>query len=106
MKTEEGIGILRTYEFAMQLANVAPDVVKSKLNVSRAIERIAEVNGAPPDVFFSEEEAQAQQEQQSAGAAMAAMVDAGPDIAQATKAFAQAQDIARRRPPIPNQPGA
>jgi len=44
--------------------------VKLKLNIGRAIERIAEVNGAPPDVLFSQEEVDAKQQAESAGNAV------------------------------------
>jgi hypothetical protein len=97
MKAEEGLGILRTYEFASQLIQVDPSV-KLKLNIGRAIERIAEVNGAPPDVLFSQEEVDAKQQAESAGNAVGAAVDAAPNIAQASKFFAQAQKLSQGQP--------
>jgi hypothetical protein len=102
MKAEEGLGILRTYDFAAQLINAGMTSVAKKLNGNRALERIADVNGAPPDVLFSDEEVKAQAEQESAGNAAGAMVGAMPGIAAAAKDFAKAQQLSRGAPQAGN----
>lgn len=94
MKAEEGIGIMRTYEFAAQMAQVNPDI-RLKLNANRALERVAEVNGAPPDVLFSDDEVAQNKLHEAAGQAAAAVTDTLPNIADAAKKFAQAQQISR-----------
>jgi len=91
MKAEEGLGIMRTFEFAIQAANNGKtDKPLKKLNFNRALERIADVNGAPPDILYSDEEVAAQAQQESQGAALGAAAQALPGIASAAKDFAMA----------------
>lgn len=103
MMAEEGLGIMRTYEFAMQLAQINPKAVRAKLNITRAIERIGEVNGAPFDVLVPEEQAQQAMQQEAQGAATAAAMDGAPGIAQAAMNFAKAQKFAQGQP-LPGNP--
>ena len=105
MKAEEGLGILRTYDFASQLINAGMTEIGKKLNGNRALERIADVNGAPPDVLFSDEEVAAQAQQENAGAAMGAAAQALPGIAAAAKDFAKAQQLSRTVAPNNTVPG-
>jgi hypothetical protein len=95
IKAEEGIGILRTIEFAGQMAQFKPDVME-KLNVDRALERMADINGAPPDILFDQAEMQqkAQNNQQAMLAQQA--VEAAPGIASAAKDFAQAEMLSAK----------
>lgn len=106
IKAEEGVGILRTLEFAGHMAQFDQSVMK-KVNTGRALERMADINGAPPDILFDEAEMQqkAQGDQQAALAQQA--VEAAPGIASAAKDFAQAQVLsAKAQTMAPGAPGA
>lgn len=96
MRAEEGIGILRTLEVATQLAAVDPTVTK-KINAARALDRLAEINGAPPDILFSDEQMQeavaAEQEQM----AVAQGLEAAPGLAAAAKDLTAAQQMSAPR---------
>lgn len=93
MKAEEGIGILRTLEIAGQMAQIDQNVLKA-VNTQRAFRRMADINGAPPDILFSEDEmaAMAQQEQLQQQAQLA--LQAAPVIADTAKTLAETQAIA------------
>lgn len=92
MRAEEGVGILRTLEVATQLANVDPNVVK-KINAARALDRLAEINGAPPDILFSDEQMQAAVDDEKEQQMLAQGMQAAPGLASAAKDLAQAQEI-------------
>lgn len=103
IKAEEGVGILRTLEFAGQMAQYDQGVMK-KINTGRALERMADINGAPPDILFDDAEMQ-QKEQGSQQAALAQQaVEAAPGIASAAKDFAQAQMLSAKAQTL--NPGA
>jgi hypothetical protein len=97
MRAEEGIGILRTLEVATQLAAVDPSVTK-KINAARALDRLAEINGAPPDILFNDEQMReavaAEQEQ----AMVAQGLDAAPGLASAAKDIVAAQQMGSGAP--------
>lgn len=97
IKAEEGVGILRTLESATQIAQWDQKIVR-RVNTNRALERLADINGAPPDILYTEEEV-AQQDQADEMAAQAKQLsEALPDIAKATKDFAQARQIGAQAP--------
>jgi hypothetical protein len=73
MRAEEAQGIARTWEFAMQLAQVDPEVLDT-LDADKSLEIISEVSGAPVSIKVSEDlvlqireqrAAQMQQQQQA-----------------------------------------
>ncbi|MBK9156739.1 MAG: hypothetical protein IPM11_01185 [Micropruina sp.] len=103
MKAEEGVGILRTIEFAGQLAQFDPEVLK-KINRDRALERMADINGAPPDVLFDAAEMQQKRADENAGALAQQAVEAAPGIASAAKDFAQAEMLTAKAQSL--NPGA
>jgi Bacteriophage head to tail connecting protein len=96
MRAEEGIGILRTLETATQLAGIDPTVTK-KINVARALDRLAEINGAPPDILFSDEEMSAKVEAEQQQMALAQGLQAAPGLATAAKDLAAAQEMSAPR---------
>lgn len=96
MRAEEGIGILRTLEVASQLAAVDPTVAK-KINAARALTRLAEINGAPPDILFSDDEMEAKVEAEQQQMAMAQGLQAAPGLATAAKDLAAAQEMTAPR---------
>lgn len=96
MRAEEGIGILRTLEVATQLAAVDPSVTK-KINAARALDRLAEINGAPPDILYSDEEmAQAVEAEQQQMAVQQGLA-AAPGLAAAAKDLTAAQQMTAPR---------
>ncbi len=99
MKAEEGVGILRTTEAIMQLANIDKGVIK-KLNISRIADRLAEINGAPPDILFTDEELAERAEEEKQAMAMQEMVAAAPALADTAKTLAEAQQIAGGQPQV------
>lgn len=92
MRAEEGIGILRTLEVATQMAAVDPRVTK-KINAARALDRLAEINGAPPDILYSDDEMEAQVEEEKQQMAVAQGLDAAPGLAAAAKDLTAAQQM-------------
>lgn len=97
IKAEEGVGILRTVEQAVQLAQFDQKIAR-RVNSGRVLERIADINGAPPDILFTAEEV-AEQDQADEQAGMAKQLsEALPDIAKASKDFAQARQISQAAP--------
>lgn len=89
MMSEESQGILRTWEFAGQLAQAKPEVL-DLLNADKSLKRISEIAGATSTIFVDDEQVQkirelrqqqqeqaAQQEQAMQAAAMAAQVQDG-----------------------------
>lgn len=95
MQAEEGVGILRTLEFAGQIAQFDPAVVR-KVNSGRALERMAEINGAPPDILFTDEEVAEQQQADREAAATAQMIEAAPAIADTAKTLVETQNLANQ----------
>lgn len=100
MKAEEGVGILRTLEFVGQTASqvAAADQDRAakmvrKVNYERAHERLAEINGAPPDIFFSDEEMAEQEQGKQAQVQAQQLLQAAPAIADTAKTLAETQQI-------------
>ena len=98
IKAEEGVGILRTMETAVQLAQFDESIAR-RVNSGRVLERLSDINGAPPDILYTEEEVAAQDEADQAQAMAKQLSEALPDIAKASKDFAQARQISQAAPP-------
>jgi hypothetical protein len=97
MKAEEGVGIMRTIEFAANVANLTKDAgIMRKFNMPRAVERISEINGAPPDIMFSDDEMAAKDAQDQQAAAVQQTLEAAPQMAQTAKTLAEANQIANK----------
>lgn len=92
IKAEEGVGILRTLESAAQMAQFDTGVAR-RINSGRALERLADINGAPPDILFDEDQVREQEQNDKATQEAAALAAALPDVAKATKDFAQARQL-------------
>lgn len=97
IKAEEGVGILRTLESAVQLAQFDQKVAR-RVNSGRVLERLTDINGAPPDILYSEEEVAEQDQADEMAAQAKQLSEALPDIAKATKDFAQARQIGAQAP--------
>jgi len=96
-RADEGVGILRTIEAVTPLANVDPSVLK-RFNTDRVIERLAEINGAPVDILYSEEEMAARNQQIAQQQQLQQMLQAAPVAAETAKTIAQANKEASAAP--------
>lgn len=97
IKAEEGVGILRTVEQAVQMAQFDQKIAR-RVNTGRVLERIADINGAPPDILYTADEVAAQDQADEQAATAEQLSQALPDIARATKDFAQARQISQAAP--------
>lgn len=97
IKAEEGVGILRTLESAVQLAQFDQKIAR-RVNSARVLERLSDINGAPPDILYTEEQMAEQDQADEAAAAAQQLSAALPDIAKASKDFAQARQISEQAP--------
>jgi Bacteriophage head to tail connecting protein len=100
IKAEEGVGILRTLESAVQLAQFDQKIAR-RVNSGRVLERLSDINGAPPDILFTAEEVAEQDQADQAQAQAAQIAEALPGIAKATKDFAEARKIGQDAGPTP-----
>lgn len=105
MRAEEGTGILRTLDqvnsIAPQLASADPEEAKRlvrKINWTRAVERLGEINGAPTDIFNDDEDVEAAATSDVQGQLLEKAIGAAPQLGQAAKDFAQAGAIAQQAP--------
>lgn len=94
MKAEEGVGILRTIDLAIQLGQIDPSAVKM-LNVPVVMTRMAELNGAPPDILLDAQEIAARQQEEQQQVMAQQVAAAAPGVSQAVKNFAQAAQISQ-----------
>ena len=101
MRAEEGVGILRTLEFVSQAATqvAAADQdrarkIVQKVNYERALDRIAELNGAPADIMFTDDEVADMEAGQQQQVEAQQMLQAAPVIADTVKTLAEAQNVA------------
>lgn len=101
MRAEEGVGILRTLEFVSQAATqvAAADQdrarrIVQKVNYERALERITELNGAPADIMFTDDEVAEMEAGQQQQVQAQQMLQAAPVIADTVKTLAEANSVA------------
>lgn len=96
-RSQEGVGIIQTIEAITPLANIDPRVMK-RINADEVLKILADVNGAPIKILYSDDEmaeidAQAAQKEQ-----LANLVAAAPQVAGAAKDMAQAGKEAASTP--------
>lgn len=112
MRAEEGTGILRTLDqinsIAPQLASADPQAAAAlvrKINWSRAMERLGEINGAPADIFNDDVEVQQAAQDDGQAALLEKAIGAAPQLGKATKDFAQAAALTQGAPVPGATPG-
>lgn len=99
MKAEEAAGILRTVEAMLPIVQASGDMRPlRRLNADAAVQVIAEANGAPAKVLYTDDELDAMDEQQRQQAQMEQLLAAAPVAAQAAEGFAKAEQIAASTP--------
>ena len=97
-RAEEGVSILRTFEQLAPLAQIGGPAVFRRFNFDVAAKVLADVNGVPAKILYTDEqleEIKAQEEMQNQ---MAQVLDAAPVAARAAKDLAGAQALANAQP--------
>lgn len=102
-RAEEGVAVLRTFESLAPFAQVDPNVFR-RFNVGEVARLVADVNGVPSKVLYSDEEMDALDEQQAAQQAAAAALDAAPVAAQTAKTLSDIQRQSQNAPQPVGQP--
>ncbi|MCA3514263.1 MAG: phage head-tail adapter protein, partial [Rhodobacter sp.] len=87
-RSEEGVGILRTFEALTPMANIDPSVLQV-INFEEAARVLAAVNGAPRRVIRSPDEMAAIKEQQVQQQQLETLLAAAPVAANTAKTMAQ-----------------
>jgi hypothetical protein len=90
-EAEEGKAILQTLEVAGALQNFDP-TIKNQINAPRALKKIAQVYGAPVEIFNSDEEKEQADMNDAQLAQAQQMLQAAPVISQSAKNMAEAQE--------------
>lgn len=97
-RAEEGVSILRTFEQLAPLAQVGGPAVFRRFNFDEAAKVLANVNGVPAKVMYSDEELDAIKDQEAQQAELAALLQAAPVAASAAKDLAGAAALTNASP--------
>jgi hypothetical protein len=92
-RSEEAVGILRTYEVMGTVAAVDPSVMQV-FDHAEAARILAEVNGAPMRIVKSRDQVAAEQQAAQQAAATQQLIEAAPALGNTVKSLAQAQQAA------------
>jgi hypothetical protein len=97
-RAEEGVSILRTFEQLAPLAQIGGPAIFRRFNMDEAAKVLADVNGVPAKILYTDEqleEIKAQEEMQNQ---MAQVLEAAPVAASAARDLAGAQALANASP--------
>lgn len=97
-RAEEGVSILRTFEQLAPLAQIAGPTVFKRFNFDEAAKVLADVNGVPAKIMYSDEEMEEINAQEAQQAELASILQAAPVAASAAKDLAGAQALANASP--------
>lgn len=97
-RAEEGVSILRTFEQLAPLAQIGGPSVFRRFNFDEAAKVLADVNGMPAKVMYSDEELEAIKDQEAQQAELATLLQAAPVAASAAKDLAGAAALANASP--------
>jgi len=97
-RAEEGVSILRTFEQLAPLAQFAGPGVFKRFNFDEAAKVLADVNGVPAKIMYSDEEMEEINAQEAQQAELASILQAAPVAASAAKDLAGAQALANASP--------
>jgi hypothetical protein len=97
-RAEEGVAILRTFEQLAPLAQVAGPSVFHRFNFDEAARVLADVNGVPAKVMYSDEELEEIKAAEAQQAELAQVLQAAPVAASAAKDLAGAAALANASP--------
>ena len=96
-RAEEGVSILRTFEQLAPLAQINPNVFR-RFNMDEAAKVLADVNGVPSKVMYSDDELEEIKAQQAQQDQMAQILQAAPVAASAAKDLAGAAALSNAAP--------
>lgn len=97
-RAEDGVAILRTFEQLAPLAQVGGPSVFRRFNMDEAARVLADVNGVPAKILYTDEELEEIKAQEAQQAEMAAILQAAPVAASAAKDLAGAQALSSASP--------
>ncbi len=97
-RAEEGVSILRTFEQLAPLAQIAGPTVFKRFNFDEAAKVLADVNGVPAKIMYSDEEMEEINAQEAQQAELASILQAAPVAASAARDLAGAQALANASP--------
>lgn len=103
MMADDGVGILKTVEAALNLAQLDPSVVHV-VDVDESLRQLSRINGAPSKILRTPEQVEALKDAAAQQAQMANMVAAAPQVGAAAKDFSAAVATGQNSPQP--QPGA
>ena len=95
MKSEEGVGILRTLEMVQPIAAVDPSVMDN-FDFDEITRVLADVNGVPQRILKPAEEIQQAREGRAQQQAMQTALDAAPQAADAALKISQISQAAQQ----------
>lgn len=104
-RSEEGVAILRSIEALAPLAQINPRALR-RVNADKALQVLWEINGAPAEVLYSDEDLAAMDEAEQETIEAQQLLEAAPVAASAAKTMAQAQQIAAQTPNVTGALGA
>jgi len=87
-RSGEGVGIMQTLEALAPWGQIVGPEVFADFNPRKVAQVLADVNGAPASVMFTNEEREAQEEQAAQQAALQSAVDIAPVAAETAKTIA------------------
>ena len=93
-RAEEGVGILRTFEAVAPMMQIDQSVAK-RINFDKAVQILAEVNGAPAAIIYSDDEMAAINQQNQNAQQMQNILQAAPMVSETAKNLAQANQAAQ-----------
>lgn len=96
-KSEEAVGILRTFETLAPIAQIDPTVY-DQFDTREVAKIVSDVNGVPARALKSEERLEQEAEDKQARAQMGDVLEAAPIAAQTAKTLAEAQALAANAP--------
>lgn len=105
-RAADGVAILRSIEQIGPLAQIDPRAIR-RINPDKALKQLWEINGAPADILYTDEEIAAMDAEEQAQAQAQDLLQAAPVAASAARDLAMAQQVASQSPSnVPQQLGA
>lgn len=98
-KADEGVAILNTIQSITPMAQADPSVIKV-FNFPAIARELAEINGLPSRLTYSEDEVAAQQQQDAQQQQLAQLTQAAPLLSQSVKNLSDAQRAGLQTSPV------
>lgn len=96
-RSEEGVAILRTIEAVTPLAQIDPRAIR-RINADKTLQILAEINGAPAEMLYSDDELAAMDDADAQAIDTQTMIEAAPVAASSAKALMEAAALASQQP--------